>query len=115
MMTREGVILVLSCLLLISLVAGFQYTLTTQTDFDQGTYNNTLYNSTNLSLQLSPGNTSGTYTSAVFDGLDTSQWNTLTLSQTLPLLPLLVSVDTQDDIWTSYDGINWNLIIDNYN
>src|SRR3989338_687112 len=115
MMTREGVILVLSCLLLISLVAGFQYTLTTQTDFDQGTYNNTLYNSTNLSLQLSPGNTSGTYTSAVFDGLDTSQWNTLTLTSVLPIEPLLLSVDGDDDVWTSHDGIHWVLLIDNYN
>ena len=115
MMTKKGVLLVLSCLLLISLVAGFQYTVSTQSEFDQGTYIHTFYNSTNNSLQLSPGNTTGTYLSIIFDGLDTSQWNTLTLTSIVPVEPLLVVVDNRDDIWNSRDGVFWNFVVDDYN
>ncbi len=47
----------------------------TQSDFDQGTYINTTYNGS--ALILSGSNTSGTYTSQIFDAGSDALWNNL--------------------------------------
>ncbi|GEM_PF-3080945 len=112
---NKAMLLILSCCLLLSSAAAFQYTLSTQNAFDQGTYVHTSYNSTNASLQLASGNTSGSYTSVIIDGLDVSQWNTLILTSFLPIEPLLLILDNRDDVWSSRDGRGWTFLLDNYN
>ena len=49
----------------------------TQPDFDAGTYNNTAYNSTGSYVQLSGGNSAGTYVSKVFDAGTAIVWNNI--------------------------------------
>ena len=115
MITTKAVTLCVLFLGLLGLVSGFQYTLLTQNNFDQGSYSDTTYNTSALAVQLSSLNLTGNYTSQIFDGFDTSQWTSIALNQTLPLEPLLIVVDSQDDIWKSYDGVNWALITDDYN
>jgi hypothetical protein len=46
-----------------------------QSDFDEGTYNNTEYDGD--AIVLSSGQSSGTYTSKVFDALGPAQWNNI--------------------------------------
>lgn len=47
-----------------------------QTDFDSGTYTNTLYNSTSNAVQLN-ASTTGNFTSQIFNAGDTASWDTL--------------------------------------
>ncbi|TSC65267.1 MAG: hypothetical protein G01um101477_551 [Candidatus Doudnabacteria bacterium Gr01-1014_77] len=53
-----------------------------QSDFDQGTYSNALYNGS--AVVLSPNQTSGTYTSKVFDATSSVTWNNLTWQSSQP-------------------------------
>lgn len=50
----------------------------TQTDFDQGTYSSTLYNGSDVVLDLGTNATGGTYTSKVFDAGSSATWNNIT-------------------------------------
>lgn len=55
----------------------------TQGEFDQGTYSNTQWNTDHV--ELSSGQTSGTYSSQIFDSGDTAtQWDQLSWAENLP-------------------------------
>ncbi len=53
-----------------------------ETDFNEGTYSNTEFSSG--AVRLSPGQTSGTYTSKIFDAGADAVWNNLTWGGNLP-------------------------------
>ena len=55
------------------------YDQTNQSDFDEGTYNNTDYNGN--AIVLSSGQTSGNYTSQVFNAGSSSSWNNISWMQ----------------------------------
>src|SRR3989344_8251846 len=57
-------------------ITGFSiYEQSSQTNFDEGTYSNTLWNGS--AVVLSSGQTSGNYTSKVFDAGGGAAWNNL--------------------------------------
>src|SRR3989344_7237917 len=90
------------------------FTDTAQVDFNNGTYVNTSFNGTGVVLNGS--NTSGTFTSRIFDAGANSSWNNLTWYGSQPNITGLIISDVLSDIWRSYDyGGNWTLIKDDYN
>ena len=87
-----------------------------QSSFDEGMYTNVFYNSTGGFLQLNATETSGTYTSVVFDAESNSTWNNMSWTETLATQVRLIVVDGQADIWKSTDtGVSWTLVKDDYN
>lgn len=54
----------------------------TQSDFDQGSYSNTNYSTNHI--ELSAGQSTGLYTSKIFDANSSSVWNTITFGTDLP-------------------------------
>ncbi len=115
MTKREMTFVVLILLLALGVVQAFEFNVLTQSDFNLGSYINTEYNLTGSFLQLSFGNTTGNYTSTVIDGEDLSQWQNLILTTNLVTQPLLLSVDLQDDVWTSRNGVDWTFLTNDYN
>ena len=102
------------------LVLGFVYAATftdsTQTDFDAGTYSDTTWNTDHV--ELGSDQTSGTYTSQVFDGGEsvTVSWDTLSWTETLNSATKLIAIDNDADVWKSTDGgVSWTLVKDDYN
>ena len=85
-----------------------------QSEFNLGTYTNTIYNGS--AVVLSSGQVSGTYTSKIFDAGDVSVWNNLSYSKNIPFIEFLFATDNQADVWKSIDsGVSWSLIKDDYN
>jgi len=83
-------------------------------DFANGTYSYTEWNGS--AVVLSSGQTSGTYTSQIFDAGDDSTWHNLSWSGGEPAIELLFAVDGAADVWNSFDlGTTWNLVKDDYN
>lgn len=104
--------------LTIVLLAGFVYAAVfvdnTQAEFQGGTYSNTIWNTDHV--ELSSGQTSGTYTSRVFDAGDLANWSQLAWSENLPSGNKIFIVDNKADIWKSIDnGITWIKVNDDYN
>ena len=60
-------ITLISLILLVTIVSASVYIYSSKTDFDQGTYNNTYYNTTNNAVQLNLSFNNGTYTSQIFN------------------------------------------------
>ncbi len=91
------------------------YTDNDQTDFDSGTYSNTEFSVDHV--QLTSGQTSGIYTSRVFDSGGTgTSWDDIAWSETLPVQDKLMIFDTKADIYKSTDeGATWALVFDDYN
>lgn len=84
-----------------------------QSDFNQGTYNFTYYNGS--AVVLSSGNSSGNYTSRIFDAGWTATWNSLSLTSGTPTAKLLYAVDGAGDVYRSADsGVTWTQMINNY-
>ncbi|MAG50655.1 hypothetical protein CL621_03390 [archaeon] len=83
-----------------------------QTEFDLGTYSNVEWNGS--AVVLSSAQTSGTYTSQVFDASNDAVWNNLTWVSGEPNIEILFAVDGVADIWNSADGISWSLAKDDY-
>lgn len=74
-------------------------------EFDNGTYNNTLYNGSHI--LLSGNNLSGTYTSSVLDATDDATWNNLSFLGSEPEVWGLWVVDGSGDVYSSSNLINW--------
>jgi photosystem II stability/assembly factor-like uncharacterized protein len=84
-----------------------------QSDFDEGDYSSTEYNGS--AVVLSEGESSGTYTSKVFDAGDTATWNNITHLSSTPTLNQLFCVDGGGDIYQSTDyGETWGLSQEDY-
>ncbi|HLD38134.1 MAG TPA: hypothetical protein VJA20_01695, partial [Candidatus Nanoarchaeia archaeon] len=96
-------------------ITGFSiYEQSSQTNFDEGTYSNTLWNGS--AVVLNSGQSSGNYISKVFDAGINSTWNNLSWTGNLPNVKYIFATDNQADVWKSADsGVNWNLIKDDYN
>ncbi|MBU0898867.1 MAG: hypothetical protein KKB03_00815, partial [Nanoarchaeota archaeon] len=121
---QVAVVLVVICLVLFPVFMFFRTNLIgfvvwqagNQSSFDEGTYANVFYNTTGGFLQLNTTETSGTYTSVVFDAESNSTWNNMSWTETLATQVRLIVVDGQADIWKSVDsGANWTLVKDDYN
>jgi len=77
-----------------------------QLDFDEGTHSNTEWNGS--AIVLSSEQTSGTYTSKVFDAGAEASWNNISWQGEMPSVDLLFCVDGGGDIYKSSDGgISW--------
>ncbi|OGN01337.1 MAG: hypothetical protein A3G51_00570 [Candidatus Yanofskybacteria bacterium RIFCSPLOWO2_12_FULL_43_11b] len=109
------VLAVILCLLLPALSAlAATFTDDTQTEFDAGVYGNTVWDTNHV--ELSPGQTSGTFTSQVFDGGAVANWSQISWSETLISVDKLITVDVTADVWKSVDNAAaWSLVKDDYN
>src|SRR3989344_2740308 len=88
----------------------------TQAEFDAGSYSNTSWSTDHV--ELSSGQSSGTFTSQVFDGgsSGTVNWNQLSWTESLPSATKLLVVDTTADVYRSINsGSSWSLVKDDYN
>ena len=74
----------------------------TQSEFDAGTYGNTTYNSTEGYIQLLGTNTTGNYTSRVFDAGSMASWNNITWSEDKHYYGLFIT-DVVKDTYKSLD------------
>src|SRR3989338_6874090 len=111
---KEVLMLLFVILLSVSLIYGLTFSDTSQANFNNGTYNNTIHNGS--AVVLLGSNTSGTYISRIFDATSLASWNNLTYAITTPSLPVLYAVDAQSDFWKSVDsGVSWSLVKDDYN
>lgn len=81
---KELLIVGLIFLTIITLVSAATWITKEQSDFDGGTYSNTEYNATGGYVQLSPENTTGNYTSKIFDANSTSSWNNISWIENIP-------------------------------
>lgn len=71
----------------------------TGVEFNAGTYSSTVFDTDHV--ELSSGQTGGTFTSQVFDGGATVSWTTLSWSETLPNQNKFVTVDVAASIFKS--------------
>ncbi|MEK6845073.1 MAG: hypothetical protein AABX44_02340 [Nanoarchaeota archaeon] len=96
-------------------ITGFSvYEQSSQTNFDEGIYSNTFWNGS--AIVLISGQTSGNYTSKIFDAGINSTWNDLSWTGNLPDVEYIFAIDNQADVWNSINsGINWSLTKDDYN
>ncbi|MFH1592123.1 MAG: roadblock/LC7 domain-containing protein [Candidatus Woesearchaeota archaeon] len=79
-------------------------------DFDEGTYYQTFYNTTAnfIQLNLSEGFDSGNYTSKVFDAGSVAQWDNLGWYEINYDTEYLFAADNHRDLWRSSDlGVTW--------
>ncbi|MEK6824081.1 MAG: hypothetical protein AABY06_03540 [Nanoarchaeota archaeon] len=96
-------------------ITGFSvYEQSSQSDFNLGNYSNTLWNGS--AVVLNSGQTSGNYTSKIFDAGINSTWNNLSWVGGLPNINFIFATDNQADVWKSVDsGTIWSLVKDDYN
>ncbi len=84
-----------------------------QSEFDEGTYNNTEYNGS--TIILSGDDLTGTYESKIFDAGNDAIWNNLTWQGSEPSLTSLFCVDGSGAVYKSTDsGITWSLSQENF-
>ncbi len=89
------------------------YTQSNQTEFDLGTYSNTEYNGS--AVVLAGENTTGTYTSKIFDAGNDAVWNNLSWSSNEPNLESFFCVDGGGEVFKSGDaGVTWIMTKENY-
>ncbi len=59
-----------------------------------GTFNNTIYSSSENAIQLTSGNLFGTYTSKIFNSsVNTTTWNSISIQKTTPEKEYLFAAD----------------------
>lgn len=105
---------ILMYILILTTVFGLTFEDSTQTSFNNGTYNNTIHNGT--ALILSGTNLSGTYTSRIFDATALARWNNISWQRAVQEGEDLFAADNDADVWRSNDsGLTWALIKDDYN
>ncbi|MEK6935327.1 MAG: PRC-barrel domain-containing protein [Nanoarchaeota archaeon] len=106
---KKRLILILSIFaIFIGLVYAATFSDSIKSEFDLGTYNNTLHNGTEIIL--SGTNVSGTYTSRIFDATSTARWNNLSSYYIVPTKDYLYAVDAQaNTYWSQNFGVNWNI------
>ncbi|MCH7567922.1 MAG: hypothetical protein IIA87_00725 [Nanoarchaeota archaeon] len=81
--------------------------------FNNGTFENTVYNGS--SVVLSGSNLSGNYTSQVFDATQLATWNNISLVRKIPKFDYLYVFDNDKDVWrSSDDGTSWVEINNSY-
>ncbi|MBU0459551.1 MAG: hypothetical protein KJ771_01975 [Nanoarchaeota archaeon] len=113
-MNKKIIIGIVLILLLVSLVLATTIVDDSQAEFDLGTYSNTVWDTDHLELTVNQ--TSGTYTSKVFDAGAEATWNNLSWQATTPLTDVMIAGDNSADIWKSTDsGLTWELVNDDYN
>jgi len=101
-------------ILFVGIVNAATFTDITQLDFDVGSYFNTEWSVDHI--RLSSGQTSGVYTSRVFDAGDLANWSRIQWSENLPSADKIFTVDNDADVWKSIDnGATWTLVKDDYN
>jgi len=94
-------------------ITGFAvYEQGSQSEFDLGIYNNTEYNGS--AIILSRQNTSGIYTSKIFDTTADATWNNLMYVSSTPNALSLYGVDGGGEVFSSPDSITWTLTKENY-
>ena len=85
-----------------------------ESNFSQGTYENTFYNSSGF-IQLNATFTFGNYTSQVFDAGSEASWNNISWFSVTPSINYLYGVDGGGDVYKSIDlGSSWSLARENY-
>ncbi len=95
--------------LMLVLISGNLFQDLNKTDFDNGVYNLTFYNSSGF-LQLSPRNLTGNYVSRVFDGGGIVRWNNLSWNGDNTDTRTSYAVDGQGKVYSSSDsGLSWTL------
>jgi len=108
------ILVLVSLIILASLVYALNFNDLIQSDFNNGIYNNTQYNS--IGVILSGNNLTGTYTSRVFDAGSLALWNNMSTSSNIPFVDYLFAVDTVSDIWKSTNqSSSWLKVNDDYN
>ncbi len=108
------VVLILIVLFTIGLAYAATFLDDSQAEFDSGTYANTFYNTSGF-MQLNASQTSGNYTSQIFDAVDDASWDNMSWGSSSPDLEILFAVDGVADVWESSDsGANWALTNDDY-
>lgn len=113
-------VLVLSCIFLLSVLrfgyfnlTGFAVFTDSGTNFNNGTYLNTEFNGS--SVILSGTNTSGNYTSQIFDAGNLAVWNNITSDRNIPIREDLFAVDGSGAVYFSSDsGAAWTQKTSNY-
>ena len=104
-MKRE-VLVIIAVILLLGIVFASTFTDNSQANFNNGTYSNTGWNGS--AVVLSSGQTSGTFTSRIFNAGADSTWNNLTEMSSEPNLEILFTVDLSGAVYTSNNsGLNW--------
>jgi hypothetical protein len=82
-------------------------------NFNEGTYLNTYYNSTINAVKLTEGQNSGNYTSKIFNANSNAEWNNISWSDNIG--SVLTLVDVNEGIYKSINqGSNWTLINSSY-
>ena len=85
-----------------------------QSDFNGGTYLNTEF--TGNYIGLISGQTSGKYTSRVYDAGSSAAWKTFSWISEKPQENRIIIVDKSSDVWKSVNGgVTWSLAKDDYN
>ena len=106
----------LAYLLILIFLCTTSYALTIVTNnssaFNQGTYNNTYYNTTNAALQTI--SLSGQYTSQIFDAGTNSEWKNISWNKLLRNYSTIFTVDSGKDVFWSTNKINWTMATTNY-
>ena len=83
-----------------------------QSDFNKGTYTNTIWNKDHIELINS---LTGTYESKVFDAAENATWDNITLDFSEPETNIIFVVDDKASFWKSSDGVAWTLVNESYN
>ncbi len=96
------------------MITGFAvFSQDSQAGFDEGSYSNVGWNGSDV--VLSSSQTSGTYTSKVFDAGNDAYWNSITETSITPDVDFLYGVDGGGDVYVSSDsGLTWNLKKEDY-
>jgi hypothetical protein len=89
--------LIIALIMLSFIASATETTTSTQADFDEGIYNQTLYNTTDYFVQLNQSFNNGTYLSKVFVAGGSAQWNNISwVANNYGALPDNGQVETAD-------------------
>lgn len=89
------------------------YSFENETQFSNGTYNNTEWSVDHV--QLAGVNTSGTYSCDIFDAGGVAVWNNVSWTESVISDGLILFVvDNGEEIWKSTDGENWTSANEDY-
>jgi photosystem II stability/assembly factor-like uncharacterized protein len=93
----------------ISVSYAAQWVNSLETDFNQGTYDNTTWNVDHV--ELSNENISGTYTSQLFDATSLASWDSISWESNLSEGNIIYLIDKEEEVYRSSDqGVTWTLI-----
>mgnify|MGYP001570324787 CR=1 FL=1 len=111
---RKEVLFVVGILVFVSLVYANSFSDSIQSNFNNGTYLNTIYNGS--AVVLSGTNLTGNFTSRIFDAGANVRWDNLSWQGNESDIELLFAVDNSADVWKSANsGLTWTKVNDDYN